>query len=240
MTALFKQNPTELVAVLPAAGIGARMQAHKPKQYLTLNGKTILERSLAVLLTHPANISKIILAVAPQDPYIAQLEIIHNPRIQLVQGGETRAQSVLNGLQHIEQPQQTWVLVHDAARPCLTHGDMDKLLAARTAHGAILAQPAVDTIKLANAQQHIAQTQDRNYIWLAQTPQFFRADLLLSALQQALEQGLNITDEASAMEFAGFQPQLISGRSDNIKITKPEDLALAEFYLTQQALSQQG
>ena len=172
-------------------------------------------------------------------PYASkQTEAIsENPRqnITLVEGGETRAESVLNGLNTIKND-QAWVLVHDAARPCLTHQDLDKLLQIDDEQGAILAIPAVDTIKRANKQQDIIKTEDRAELWLAQTPQFFRCDLLRNALEQGLSQGANITDEASAMELAGFQPHLVAGRSDNIKVTRPEDLALAEFYLTRKTL----
>ncbi|WP_439257368.1 2-C-methyl-D-erythritol 4-phosphate cytidylyltransferase [Lonepinella sp. BR2271] len=233
-TALTDTSTRRLVAVVPAAGIGSRMQTDKPKQYLTIQGKTILEHSLNVLLTHPANIEQIILAVAPQDSYLSELNCLKQPRIRIIQGGETRADSVLNGLNHIPSSDNTWVFVHDAARPCLTHGDMDKLLAVNDINGAILATPAIDTIKRANNHKQIQQTEDRNHIWLAQTPQFFPADLLRHALQTALQQGLAITDEASAMELAGFQPHLVQGRTDNIKVTRPEDLALAAFYLSQQ------
>ncbi|WP_439240366.1 2-C-methyl-D-erythritol 4-phosphate cytidylyltransferase [Lonepinella sp. BR2474] len=232
-TALFATSPRRIVAVVPAAGIGARMQADKPKQYLCIQGKTILEHSVTALLTHPAQIEQVILAVAPHDPYLADLPFLNDPRIVLVQGGETRADSVLNGLTHIVPSDNTWVLVHDAARPCLTHTDIDQLLAIQDPNGAILAIPAVDTIKRATATQQIQQTEDRNHIWLAQTPQFFPVDLLRKALQTALQQGLAITDEASAMELSGFQPHLVTGRTDNIKVTRPEDLALAEFYLSQ-------
>lgn len=217
-----------IIAVLPAAGVGARMQADKPKQYLTLLGKTLLEHTLDVILSHPA-VNKVILAVSKDDPYIGQLSL--SPKVQLVQGGATRAESVLNGLKAIND-ENAWVLVHDAARPCLQHSDIDKLLAIDEKQGAILAIPVTDTIKRANAQQCISITEDRSQLWQAQTPQFFDATLLKTALENALNQGVEITDEASAMEFAGFQPHLVAGRSDNLKVTRPEDLALAEFYLT--------
>ncbi|WP_386692149.1 MULTISPECIES: 2-C-methyl-D-erythritol 4-phosphate cytidylyltransferase [unclassified Lonepinella] len=233
-TALFPVAHRRIVAVIPAAGVGSRMQADKPKQYLQIQGKTILEHSLNVLLTHPANIEQIILAVAPNDPYLKDFSFLNHPTICVIHGGKTRADSVLNGLKHIQPGDNTWVLVHDAARPCLTHADINKLFAIQDPNGAILATPAIDTIKRATGNQQIQQTEDRNHIWLAQTPQFFPVDLLRDALQTALQQGLAITDEASAMELAGFQPHLVSGRTDNIKVTRPEDLALAAFYLSQQ------
>ena len=225
----------EIVAVVPAAGIGARMQADKPKQYLEIHGKTILEHTLNVLLSYPA-ISRVILAIAKDDPYLPQLAIAQHPRIQLVEGGENRADSVLNGLRAIENPHQVKVLVHDAARPCVTHGDLDKLLEITDDNGAILALAATDTIKKANSDGQIVSTEDRNFMWLAQTPQFFKADLLINALEQAERQGLNVTDEASAMELAGFRPHLVAGKSSNIKVTRPDDLALAAFYLARNTL----
>ena len=220
----------QIIAILPAAGIGSRMRADKPKQYLKILDKTILEHTLTVMLTHSA-VTQIILAVNRDDPYIANIALIGHPKIQTVIGGETRAESVFNGLKVIDE-KNTWVLVHDAARPCLTHSDIDKLLAVNDEQGAVLAIPVTDTIKRATADQRILQTEDRTQLWQAQTPQFFRADLLKHALMQAFRQKLNVTDEASAMERAGFRPHLVVGRSDNLKVTRPEDLALAEFYLS--------
>ncbi|MEX4460152.1 2-C-methyl-D-erythritol 4-phosphate cytidylyltransferase [Haemophilus influenzae] len=221
-----------IIVVLPAAGVGSRMQADKPKQYLTLLGKTLLEHTLDVMLSYPA-VSKIILAVSKDDPYISTLSL--DPKIQLVEGGTTRAESVLNGLNAIAE-KNAWVLVHDAARPCLQHADIDKLLAIEDKQGAILAIPVTDTIKLADNQQCIVKTEDRSQLWQAMTPQFFPVDILRDALSTGIQQGANITDEASAMELAGFRPHLVAGRSDNLKVTRPEDLALAEFYLTRNKL----
>jgi 2-C-methyl-D-erythritol 4-phosphate cytidylyltransferase len=223
-----------IIAVVPAAGVGARMGADRPKQYLSIAGRTILEHSLAVLAKHPA-ISQIIVAVNPTDPYINTLNLSAEPKIRLVHGGATRAESVLNGLEAIAD-KSAWVLVHDAARPCLRTTEIDLLLEVKDPQGAILAIPVVDTIKRADEQGRIATTEDRRYLWQAQTPQFFPLQDLQRALSHALHQGLNITDEASAMEFAGQHPLLIAGRSDNIKITRPEDLALAAFYLTGETL----
>ena len=223
-----------ITAIVPAAGIGSRMQADKPKQYLQLHGKTVLEHTLSVLLAY-APIEQVILAVAADDVYLKQQSFINHPKIHIVKGGETRAESVLNALRYIKTDGD-WVLVHDAARPCLTHADLDKLLKIQDNNGAILAIPATDTIKRADAHQQIQHTEDRSRLWLAQTPQFFRSDLLRQALENAFAQGLVVTDEASAMELAGFQPHLVAGRSDNIKITRPEDLALAEFYLSRKTI----
>lgn len=217
-----------IVAIIPASGVGSRMEADRPKQYLTLQGKTILEHTLMLFLTHRA-VDKIVVAVAENDPYYPQLDILQHPKIQLVFGGNTRAESVLNGLKTLKKGD--WALVHDAARPCLKRSDLDKILQIEQEQGAILAIPVVDTVKRSVDQQQIAHTEDRTTLWLAQTPQFFPSAKLTQAIEHALAQNLTITDEASAMELAGFQPLLVAGSRDNIKITCPEDLALAEFYL---------
>ncbi|OOH91223.1 2-C-methyl-D-erythritol 4-phosphate cytidylyltransferase [Pasteurellaceae bacterium 15-036681] len=217
-----------IYVVIPASGIGSRMQANLPKQYLKLQGKTILEHTLSIFLEHP-QVEKIVVAVSETDPYYANIELLHHAKIEIVFGGETRADSVFNALQVV--PDSSWVLVHDAARPCLKRSDLDKLLQIEDTNGAILATPAIDTMKRANGAQ-ISHTEDRSTLWHALTPQFFPTDKLKDALINAFQQKLNVTDEASAMEFAGFHPLLVAGRSDNLKITRPEDLALAEFYLT--------
>lgn len=219
----------KIIAVIPASGVGSRMQAGLPKQYLKLQNKTILEHTLEIFLAHP-DIEKIVVAVAETDPFYPQIALLNSPKIQIVFGGETRAHSVFNALQVIED--DSWVLVHDAARPCLKRSDLDKLLQSDAKHGAILATPAIDTMKRADGDK-IMHTEDRSTLWHALTPQFFPTHLLKQALISSFEKNLTITDEASAMEFSGYQPRLIAGRSDNLKITRPEDLALAEFYLTQ-------
>ncbi len=220
----------EIVAIVPAAGIGSRMQADKPKQYLSLLGKTVLEHTLEQLLAFEA-ISQIIVVLAEQDDYFNYLPIRKNPKILRVNGGETRADSVLNGLNAITNL-DSWVMVHDAARPCIHLDDLQKMLEITDENGGILAIPVVDTIKRSNHSQQIVATEDRSQLWQAQTPQFFPTLSLRNALTQALAQGSTITDEASAMEFLGYQPKLVVGRSDNLKITRPEDLPLAEFYLS--------
>lgn len=224
----------KIIAIIPAAGVGSRMQADKPKQYLTILGKTVLQHTLEIMLSHPS-ISRVIVALGKNDPYAAELAVLSHPKIQLVEGGTTRAESVLSALNAVSE-ERVWALVHDAARPCLTTRDLDKLLATTDENGAILAVPVTDTVKRANIAGNIIATEDRSQLWQAQTPQFFPLDLLKNALNTGIRQKLTITDEASAMEFAGFQPHLVMGRRDNIKITRPEDLALAEFYLTRKIL----
>lgn len=223
-----------LVAVVPAAGVGSRMQADRPKQYLKISGKTILEHTVEKLLTHPA-VEKVIVAISDGDPYYPQLSLATNPNVIRVSGGKERADSVLSALDFIENNELAqWAMVHDAARPCVSLSDIDNLIAAAEANllGGILATPVRDTMKRANAQQNIDHTVDREALWHALTPQLFRAQPLTQALSRALEQGVQITDEASAIEWLGETPALVKGRADNIKITQPEDLALAEFYLT--------
>lgn len=227
-----------VIAVVPAAGIGSRMQADRPKQYLTLAGRTILEHTLAGLHQHP-QIDRVVVAIAADDPYFAQLPMARAPWLEVVTGGAERADSVLQALSTL--PADSWALVHDAARPCLEAADVDALLASRhnphTA-GAILASPVRDTMKRAVSGADpvcIARTESRDGLWHALTPQLFHTGQLRQALSDGLARGLTITDEASAMEAAGYAVALVEGNPGNIKITRPADLALAEFYLASRA-----
>lgn len=223
-----------VIAVVPAAGVGSRMKADRPKQYLQIHGKTILEHTVEKLLSHP-QVSKIVVAVSDDDPYYPELPLNLNPQVIRVSGGTERADSVLSALDYIAQQQLSdWVMVHDAARPCIQLSDIDKLISGAMTHdvGAILAAPVRDTMKR-GAQGQIEHTVDRVDLWHALTPQMFRSKPLRKVLSEALLQGVSITDEASAFEWKGLSPALIAGRSDNFKITQPEDLALAEFYLSQ-------
>ncbi|GGD49893.1 2-C-methyl-D-erythritol 4-phosphate cytidylyltransferase [Lacimicrobium alkaliphilum] len=213
------------------------MQSDIPKQYLSLAGKTILEHCLLNLIAHP-RIQHIILPLHPQDPWFEKLDIANAPWLTVIEGGHERADSVLNGLQIV--PEGEWVMVHDAARPCLPHADIDKLLALTEGHqGGILASPVRDTMKRADEQGLIVRTESREQLWHALTPQFFSCKQLKAALSGALAQNIHITDEASAIEWSGGKVRLIKGDPCNIKITHPEDLALAEFYL-HRILKRQG
>ena len=226
-----------LTAIVPAAGIGSRMGADCPKQYLTLAGKTILEHTLGCLLSHPA-IARVIVALAPHDGWFEQLAVAADPRILRVGGGVERAYSVLNAL-HVAEGK--WVLVHDAARPCLCHGDLDKLIAtAMACDGAILGSRVRDTMKRTDGAGNIVATVEREQLWHALTPQMFPTGTLKRALEEGLALGALITDEASAMERAGFTVKMVEGRADNIKVTRPEDLSLAELFLQQQSARQQA
>ncbi|MDR9827144.1 2-C-methyl-D-erythritol 4-phosphate cytidylyltransferase [Vibrio sp. FNV 38] len=233
-----------IYAIIPAAGVGSRMQADKPKQYLTLQGKTILEHTAALFLQRD-DIRKVIIAVSSDDPYFDFLPLANHPKVVRVNGGKERADTVLNALKEMErlehlvqqekEPEGSgcWAMVHDAARPCLQQSDIEHLIAQASTHdvGAILASPVRDTMKRGVAGGNIDHTVDRDNLWHALTPQLFPLRRLKHCLEYALNQGYQVTDEASAMEFSGQAPALVSGRSDNIKITRPEDLALAHFYL---------
>jgi 2-C-methyl-D-erythritol 4-phosphate cytidylyltransferase len=215
-------------AVVPAAGIGARMAADRPKQYLQLGARTILEHSLDCFLDHP-NLKGLVVSLAADDPYWPTLHSASDPRIQRAAGGQERADSVLNALLLLHAQgagDDDWVLVHDAARPNLARSDLDKLLVelADDPVGGLLAVPARDTLKRADANGRVSATVDRSTIWQAYTPQMFRLGALHRALADSLVAEVAITDEASAMEWAGQAPRLIEGRSDNIKVTRPEDL----------------
>lgn len=223
----------DVVAIVPAAGVGKRMRAAQPKQYLTIDGKTLLEHTVHCLLAHPS-VSQVVIAISADDGYFASTSLGQDTRVVVTIGGKERADSVLAGLNatHAE-----WVMVHDAARPCVRHEDIDALIAAAVTHphGAILATPVRDTMKRGNSDGNIETTVCREQLWHALTPQMFRREQLLGALETALHQDLNVTDEASAIELAGGEPKLVAGHADNIKVTQPEDLALATFFLAQRS-----
>lgn len=153
-------------------------------------------------------------------------------------GGVERCHSVLNGLHALaaRAAEHDWIMVHDAARPCVSHSDLDRLFAAIRDEpaGGLLGMPVRDTMKRAGADSHVMETVDRDRLWHALTPQVFRFQMLLEALEGAIQTGVSVTDEAAAMEHAGHRPLMVEGRADNIKVTRPEDLDLAAFYLRQQ------
>ncbi|QFT23138.1 2-C-methyl-D-erythritol 4-phosphate cytidylyltransferase [Pseudomonas sp. THAF187a] len=214
--------------VIPAAGIGARMAADRPKQYLQVAGRSILEHTLQRFLDHPA-LRGVVVSLAADDPYWPALAVASDPRIRRAAGGRERADSVLAGLETLKNEgaaDDDWVLVHDAARPNLALEDLQRLLdsLADDPVGGLLAVPARDTLKRAGADGRVQETVDRSVIWQAYTPQMFRLGALRQALAQALRAQVAITDEASAMEWAGLAPRLVEGRADNLKVTRPEDL----------------
>jgi 2-C-methyl-D-erythritol 4-phosphate cytidylyltransferase len=221
-------------ALIPAAGVGARMGGECPKQYLPLVGKPMLRHVLDTFAASPA-IAHTFVVVGAGDGYIQDILLdaphLHTGMTVLYRGGDTRHRSVLNGL-HAIRPQvddNDWILVHDAARPGLTASLIDKLVQALDEDpvGGLLAMPVVDTIKHGDAHQRVRTTVPRDGLWGAQTPQMFRYGLL----RQALEQADQVTDEASAVEALGLHPRLIEGSPRNLKVTMPHDIALAELYL---------
>lgn len=223
--------------VIPAAGFGTRMDAGLPKQYLKIHGKTILEHTIEKFQQHPL-IEGIIVVIAGNDKHWLNLELASDAKIKQVEGGVERCDSVLNGLKelaNLAEPDD-WVLVHDAARPCVRREDIDKLIETVSDHpvGGILGLPVKDTMKRSNMENSIISTVDRNCLWHALTPQMFRLSVLHSALGQCRSSGEMVTDEAQAIEISGQHPLIIEGHPDNIKITNHHDLALAEFYLQQQ------
>lgn len=224
-------------AVVPAAGSGSRMGAGRPKQYLELAGAPILQHTLARLLGHSA-IQAVVVALSESDADFQRLPCARDPRLLRAHGGAERCHSVANALDVLvgRAAEHDWVLVHDAARPCLCGSDIDRLLRELGGHpvGGLLALPVRDTMKRADPGGDVTATVDRQGLWHALTPQMFRLGALRAALAGALGAGVLVTDEAQAMERTGVRPRLVEGRPDNIKVTRPHDLALAELYLSRQ------
>lgn len=231
--------------LIPAAGAGKRMGSAIPKQYLPLAGRPVIAHTLDIFLRHP-RIAGLVVIVSGGDewwPEVAAHLALAKP-LWVAEGGAERCHSVSNGLEVLRghAHPNDWVLVHDAARPCLIDADLDRLLdqLANDPVGGLLAAPVRDTLKQADGTGRVATTVDRSRLWHALTPQMFRLELLHESLRAALAQGLLVTDEAAALEAAGFSPRLIEGRADNLKITRPEDLALAEFYLARKQRTEDG
>ena len=211
------------------------MNADRPKQYLELGGKTVIEHTLLRLLNAEV-FTAVAVAISEEDPYWPELSVSVHTQVITAAGGKERADSVLSALKSIRTlaSDDDWVLVHDAARPCITATDIHHLIASLADDdvGGILALSSHDTLKNVHGNT-ILGTLDRSHIWRALTPQMFRYGLLKSALEAA-QGNPAITDEASALELLGLQPKIVEGRPDNIKITRPEDLALAHFYMEHQ------
>ena len=222
--------------VIPAAGLGLRMGSDTPKQYLVVAGKTLLQHTLEKLLGWDF-LQQIVVALHADDSKFADLPVANHPRLQRVVGGDQRSDSVLAALEALAGRAQAddWVLVHDAARPCINAADIARLCAvlADDPVGGLLAMPVSETVKRGDTQQRVIGSLDRSQLWLAQTPQMFRYGLLLDTLRESAERGISVTDEASAIEQAGLQPRLVVGNAANIKITRPEDIQFAELWLGQ-------
>ena len=231
-----QSNPEKVWCVVPAAGIGTRMQSSVPKQYLKLGRYSILDTTLERLLSCDA-IDNIVVCIQQGDSYWKESLFATHPQITVAIGGKDRSDSVLNGVQAIklQASSNDWVLVHDAARPCVRRSDIDLLTSAALANqlGAILASPIHDTIKkVSNSLSE--ETLDRSTLWRALTPQLFKLNELEQALISAKQENKVVTDEASAIEQFNKPVQIIKGHSDNIKVTSPADLNLAMYYLEQQ------
>ena len=221
-----------MIALVPAAGAGSRMQSDCPKQYLPLHGEPLIAHTLRAL-ARESRIAQIVVVVSPEDAYWETYDWSEwQGRLRVLRcGGETRAQSVLNGLNALaDLSDDTWVLVHDAARPCLPREALSRLIDAvqHDAVGGLLAVPVADTLKRADVDGRVDTTEPRAGLWQAQTPQMFRYGLLKRAL---LATGKEITDEASAIEQLSLSPLLVEADSRNLKITRPRDLQLASLIL---------
>lgn len=231
-----RSNIEKIWCIVPAAGIGSRMQAAIPKQYLKLSSTTILDATLERLLSCD-DLNDIVVCIQPGDTYWQESVYSADERITVTNGGKERADSVLNGIRSIKHRAalNDWVLVHDAARPCVRCSDIALLIKAVLGQqtGGILASPIHDTVKKVDHQLAV-KTIDRSSLWRALTPQLFKLGELETALLLAEKNTQVITDEASAIELINRPVQIIEGHSDNIKITSPSHLNLARFYIEQQ------
>ena len=221
-------------AVIPAAGSGKRMGSGLPKQYLKINNMTMLEHSVSSLLSDP-RILGINVVVDLQQSLHADLPNLKDPRVSFVQGGAERSDSVLAGLTALlgVADKKDWVLVHDAARPCVKPDEISRLIdtVSDSGVGGILAQRITDTVKKANDDGLVNHTIERENLWRALTPQMFSLGLLQDALWSAKTENVPVTDEAAAMERMGHVVQLVSGLSTNVKVTLPSDFEFAESFL---------
>lgn len=220
-----------LWVIIPAAGVGQRMQANCPKQYLSLAGQTILDRTIEIFIKHPL-VCGVLIGIGEGDAYWPDSKWYDHEDVRIFVGGKERSDTVQKGLRSLSKildSEQQDVLVHDAARPLLTCAALDRIITHRSAQGSILAMPVKDTVKRQLADKALVEsTLDRRVIWLAQTPQKFPLKALLNALKKAEHDGIAVTDECSAMEYVGWHPDLVMGESSNIKVTLPEDLLIAE------------
>jgi 2-C-methyl-D-erythritol 4-phosphate cytidylyltransferase len=222
-----------LWCVVPAAGRSTRVGGDTPKQYLPIAGKPMLLHTLERLAAHPC-IAGLMVVLAAHDPHWLNIAELHGKPVRTAVGGDERADSVLAGLRALRNDvaDEHFILVHDAARPCIEANDISRLLdRGIPAGGGLLAAPLRDTLKRADNSGRVVATEPRESRWRALTPQLFRYGELTAALQSAFAAGIAVTDEAMAMEHAGHRPLLIEGAESNIKVTTPPDFALAEFLL---------
>ena len=235
----FMNNPS-IWAVIPAAGIGQRMQSDIPKQYLPLAGSTVIENTIHRLLA-ASQVKGLSISLRNDDQYWSSVNIESSKPVIRAEGGAERCDSVLNAMKALAEYDDfnidnDWVMVHDAVRPCVRLDDLDRLIEQVTSNesGGLLALPVRDTMKRASESQSVQVTVDREGLWHALTPQLFPYRALWEALIKAMEEGVTVTDESSAMEHAGYAPKLVEGHEDNIKITRPNDLRLAELFIADQ------
>ena len=230
------QLPHKLWAIIPAAGSGSRFSKSELKQYQMIGQKTVLEHTVSRLNHLP--LQGYVLAIGSDDDVAQSLPFTNMEKAHFCEGGAERVNSVLNALNYLSTIANAddWVFVHDAARPCVTQDCLWQLVdtAIQSNTGAILAIPVRDTLKRVVSAQDIQETVDRSELWQAQTPQIAKLGVLKSAIEHALVANAVITDEASALEFVGQPVQVVQGRSDNIKITYPDDLELARLILAAQ------
>lgn len=215
------------------------MASQTRKQYLPIDDATVIEHALAPFLDHPC-VAGVVVVLAAQDTQFVRLPCAQHAAVSTAIGGAERAQSVLSGLEALatRADANDWVLVHDAARPCLGRADLDRLIVALIEDdvGGLLAEPVGDTLKRADPiGERSAETLERSGIWRAQTPQMFRLQVLRDALRMAIGNGVMVTDEASAIEALGLKPRFVAGSSQNIKVTHAEDLELARAILARRA-----
>ena len=229
-------NNRKLWAIIPAAGSGRRFSQHELKQYQYIQDLTVLEHTVARLNQLP--LAGYVLAISQDDHFAQTLHFSAPDKTHFCVGGAERVDSVLNALHYLVEiaDPEDWVFVHDAARPCVSIDCLTALVktAVQNQTSAILATPVRDTLKRVAPHQQIAQTVSREALWQAQTPQISTLKTLKYAIETALTQNITITDEASALEYVGEAVQVVMGRSDNIKITYPEDLDLARLIIQSQ------
>lgn len=230
-------NTFSIAAVVPAAGVGKRMLSDCPKQYMMINDSAVLEHTVNRLLSC-RYITQVVIAISPEDEYFAELQVANHPKVSTVEGGKERVDSVLAGLDFLNKTSEIfdWVLVHDAARPCITVDDIEQLITTclSKGYGGLLGYPVRDTMKRTNNANLVTQTVERKQLWHALTPQMYRLMELKEAIKVGQKNDVKITDESSAIEAAGLPSAMVEGKSDNIKITRPDDLLLAQFILNNQ------
>ena len=222
--------------IVPAAGLGTRAGGTIPKQYQVFSGRPLIEHSVRALASHP-RIAGLMVVLAADDPHWPGWSAMETKPVLTAIGGVERADSVLAGLEALPKDvgENDFVLIHDAARPCLRAADIDALLDAEGEQGALLATPLVDTLKRAGSDGLVAETVSRERLWRALTPQRFRRGALIRALRAAVADGVLVTDESMAMERIGMSARLVEGSPDNIKVTTAQDFELASYWLSRHA-----